>query len=909
MPADTSRSIEKQIEEWLAQMTLEEKVAMTAGSDMWHSTGVERLGIPPFKVTDGPNGARGASWRGAVTSACFPVGVALAATWNPELIYRVGVALGEEVKAKSAHILLAPTVNIHRSPLGGRNFECYSEDPYLTSRIAVAYIQGVQSQGVGACIKHFVCNDSEFERHTISSEVRERALREIYLPPFKAAVKEADVWAVMGAYNRLNGTYCCENRYLLSEILKGEWGFQGIVISDWGATKSTAASANAGLDLEMPGPARLMGPRLLQAVKDGQVSEEVIDDKVRRLLRIVLLSGVMEHPEEPEKAIDKPEHRALIREVAGEGIVLLKNEGDLLPLDERKIKSVAVIGPNAKAARVMGGGSAKVTPHYVVSPLEGILSRCGDRIQVRYEQGCANYKRTPVLEAAWLTPAEGEGTGLTCEYYNNPDLSGEPVATEMIRNLHFFWAGEVAPGVDPNQFSARLHGTLTVPETGTYTFSLTSAGLSRLYIDGKEVVDNWTEQRPGEAFFGMGSEEKTGQMELTAGRAYEIKIEYSKRDPGRPGGLTVGCLPPVAGDALERAVQLAAQSDVALVFVGTNDEWESEGYDRTDMELPGRQNELVERVVAANPNTVVILQSGAPVTMPWLDEVPAVLEAWFSGQECGNAIADVLFGDVNPSGKLPTTFPKRLEDNPAYINYPGEKGQVFYGEGIFVGYRYYDKKKIEPLFPFGHGLSYTTFAYSNLRLSASEIDADGKLQVSVDVQNTGTRAGKEVVQLYVRDVEAGVMRPEKELKGFQKIALEPSETKTVTFTLDREALSYYDPVQKAWVAEAGEFEVLIGSSSRDIRLRGTFTLKTTALVGPDGQPIQRRRLSIKTPLRELLADEAARAILEKHLGSSRQAALHSDFVLGLSLEELSRFAPELLTSERLQAIEVDLAKL
>ncbi|MCD6289417.1 MAG: glycoside hydrolase family 3 C-terminal domain-containing protein, partial [Anaerolineae bacterium] len=668
-------------------MTLEEKAAMTAGSDMWHNTGVERLGIPPFKMTDGPNGARGAQWHGGVTSACFPAGVALAATWNPELIQRIGVALGEEVKTKSAHVLLAPTVNIHRSPLGGRSFECYSEDPYLTSRMAVAYIQGVQSQGVGACIKHFVCNDSEFERTTISSEVRERALREIYLPPFEAGVKEAGVWAVMGAYNRLNGTYCCENAYLLTEILKKEWKFQGIVISDWTATKSTVEAAKAGLDLEMPGPPVFFGPKLAQAVKDGLVEESVVDDKARRLLRILIQSGALEHPEEPERGVDKPEHRALIREAAGEGIILLKNQGGVLPLAEGEIKSVAVIGPNAAVARIMGGGSARVNPHYAVSPLEGIQNRCGDAIQVRYEQGCTNHKGTPVLNAEWLMPVEGEGPGLTCEYFNNLDLSGAPVKTLVARHLRFFWVGDFAPEVDTQRFSARLRGVLRVPESGAYTFSLISAGLSRLYIDGQEVVDNWTEQQPGEAFFGLGSQEKVGQVDLEAGRVYEIVIEYSKQEPRAPGGLIVGCLPPVVGDPIERAVRLAAESDVALLFVGTNEEWESEGFDRTDIELPGRQNELVEKVVAANPNTVVVLQSGAPVSMPWLDKVPAVLEAWFPGQECGNAIADVLFGDVNPSGRLPTTFPKRLEDNPAYINYPGELGQVFYGEGVFVGYR------------------------------------------------------------------------------------------------------------------------------------------------------------------------------------------------------------------------------
>ncbi len=907
MTESTSRSLEARVEEWLAQMTLEEKASMTAGSDMWHSTGVERLGIPPFKVTDGPNGARGSRWDGKITAACFPCGVCLAATWNPDLVHRIGAALGEETKTKGAHILLAPTVNIHRSPLAGRNFECYSEDPYLTARIAVGYIQGVQSQGVGACVKHLVCNDSEFERTSISSEVRERALREIYLPPFEAAVREAEVWAVMAAYNKLNGTYCTEHARLLREILKEEWGFAGIVISDWTATKSTVPAANAGLDLEMPGPARFLGANLVAAVREGEVSEEVLDDKVRRLLRIVLKSGVVEHPEEPERAVDKPEHRALIREAAGEGIVLLKNEGSLLPLDEGRIKRIAVIGPNARVARIMGGGSAQVAPHYAVSPLEGIQRRCGDAIQVEYELGCTNHRGTPLIEPGWLTPATGEGRGLTCEYFNNLDLEGEPVLTDVVRNLRLMWIGEFAPEVNHEQFSARLRGTFTPPETGVYTFSLVSAGLSRLYINGQEVVDNWTEQTPGEAFFGAGSQEKTGQIELTAGQRYEITVEYSKRGAMFLGGLAVGCLPPVVGDPIERAARLAARSDVALLFIGTNEEWESEGFDRTDMRLPGQQDELVERVVAANPNTVVILNTGAPVTMDWLDRVPAVLEAWFPGQECGNAIADVLFGDVNPSGKLPTTFPKRLEDNPAYINYPGERGQVFYGEGIFVSYRYYDKKRIEPLFPFGHGLSYTTFAYEDLRLSTSEIEPDQTLQVSITVANTGQRAGKEVVQLYVRDVEASVMRPEKELKGFQKVALAPGERKTVTFTLDARALAFYDPEQGAWVAEAGEFEVLVGSSSRDIRARGAFALRSTAVLTPGERPA-RRQLSVESKLADLLADEEAKAILQRHFGELLESP-QIQLAMQFSLKELAGFAPNILTPERLQALDEELRRL
>lgn len=903
--------MEDKIEELLSQMTIEEKVAMLAGSAMWYTTPVPRLGIPAIKVTDGPNGARGSgSFAGGLTSACFPVSIALAATWNTGLVQRVGQALGEEAKTKGAHILLAPTVNIHRSPLAGRNFECFSEDPYLSARMAVAYIKGVQSQNVGTAVKHFVCNDSEFERTTISSEVGERALREIYLPPFKAAVQEAHTWSVMASYNKVNGTYASEHPYLLTDILRNEWGFAGLVMSDWFGTKSTAASVNASLDLEMPGPPVWRGEKLLQALHAGEVDEATIDQSVRRLLRIIAKSGAFEHPEDrPEQAVDKPEHRALARQAAAEGMVLLKNEGHILPLHTERIKSLAIIGPNAKVARIMGGGSSHVNPHYAITPFEGILSKVGDAVEIGYEVGCTNHKLLPPINPAWLTPSGGQAErGLTLEYFNNPDCSGTPVKTTVVETGEQTWFGEFDPEVNPAQFSIRLTGRFTAPETGRYTFGLSSAGLSRLYVDGQEVIDNWTEQQPGEGFFGVGSAELTFEMEMAAGQTCDLRVEYCKQTAMPLAGFRLSCLPPIPEDTIDRAAALAAASDVALVFVGLSDEWESEGFDRPDMELVGEQVRLIEKVAAANKNTIVVLNTGSPITMNWLDKVAAVVQAWYPGQECGNAIADVLFGDVNPSGRLPLTLPKRLEDNPAYINYPGENGKVYYGEGIFVGYRYYDKKKIEPLFPFGYGLSYTTFAYRNLRLSATEIDADEDLQVSVDVQNTGTRAGQEVVQLYVRDLESSLMRPEKELKGFAKVSLEPGETKTVTLTLNRESLAYYDDLARQWVAEAGEFEVLVGSSSRDIHASARFILKTTGRFGGSESEKGGIRLGLDSTLQLLLANEEARAILNKHLPGILDAPQLS-MALGFTLEQVAGFAPDVFTPEVMQAIAEDLARL
>lgn len=815
------------VEDLLRQMTLQEKVSMLAGADMWHTTPVERLGIPAVKVTDGPNGARGGGFLDGVKAACFPAGIALASTWNTELVERIGEALGQEARTKGARILLAPTVNIHRSPLGGRNFEAYSEDPYLSGRMAVAYINGVQSQGVGATIKHYVCNDSEYQRNSISSEVGERALREIYLAPFHTAIKEAKPWAVMASYNKINGTFAGEHPLTLTTILKQEWGFEGIVMSDWFGTQSTAASVNAGLDLEMPGPPRWRGEKLLQAVERGEVDEATIDASVRRLLRLIERTGAFEQPnEEPEQAIDRPEHRAVAREAAAEGIVLLKNENALLPLLPERVASLAIIGPNAKTARIMAGGSAQVNPHYAITPFDAIVARAGEHMTVGYEPGCPNHKLLPLLDVDRLTTNDHETTsGMVVEYFNSADLSGDPVWKTTTQTTQFFWLGTLPAPVNREQFSVRMAGRFTPGETGTYTFGLASAGLSRLFIDGQQVIDNWNHQQSGGTFFGMGSSEATHSVELTTGRAYSLLLEYSKGSVP-VSGVRLGCLPPLPTDALERAAALAAASDVALVFAGLSGEWESEGFDRPDLELVGEQRALIEKVAAANKHTVVILNTGSPIAMPWLDQVAAVMQAWYPGQECGHAIADVLFGDVNPSGKLPQTFPMRLEDTPAYINYPGEHGQVYYGEGIFVGYRYYDEKKITPLFPFGFGLSYTHFTYDSLSQSAQEIGPDDSLQVSVKVTNSGSRAGQEVIQLYIRDKASSVRRPDKELKAFAKVRLAAGESQSVTLTITPDALAYYDTLKHTWVAEPGEFEVLVGSSSRDIHLTGTFALTT-----------------------------------------------------------------------------------
>lgn len=817
---------EDRIAELLGDLTLDEKVSLVAGADMWRTPGVARLGIPPLGLTDGPSGARGLSVPGVGDpSTCFPCGSALGASFDPALVRRVGAALADEARAKGAQVLLAPTVNIHRSPLAGRNFECFSEDPRLSARLAAAYVEGVQSRGVAACVKHFVCNDSEFERHSISSEVGARALREIYLPPFEAAVVEARAWSLMGSYNRVNGTFACEHPELLTRLLAREWGFDGVVISDWFATQSTVASANAGLDLEMPGPPRRFGADLLKAVQAGEVPEARLDDMVRRLLRLRERTGVLTAPARPAPAVDLTAHRALAREAAIAGIVLLRNQGGMLPLDPTRLRSLAVLGPCAAHSTLQGGGSCTVTPHQSVSALAGIRARCGDALELRVERGCAIHRGVPVLGAEHLLPgAAGEGP-LRVELFRGGDLSGSPDHVTHARRAELIWFGEPAPGIAVTHYAVRISGVLVPPETGRYTLALTSVGRSRLLLDGRIAVDNWEPQPGGEHFFGAGSREVQGSVSLEEGRHYEVELVFEKTAPKQAlAGVRASILLPEPPDLMERAVAAAAGADAALVVVGLDAEWETEGRDRESWALPGRQAELIERVAAANPRTLVVVNAGSPVAMDWSARVPALLQLWYPGQELGHALADVLFGDADPGGRLPTTLPRRYEDHPAFHNYPGESGRVLYGEGIFVGYRHYDSVGLPVRFPFGHGLSYTEFDIAKLRTDAESYAPGAPIHVAVDVSNVGPRAGTEAVQLYLHDPVSRLRRPEQELVAFQKLALSPGETRTLHFNLDARALAFYDPEKQAWIAEPGDFELRAGRSSRDLRARARFTL-------------------------------------------------------------------------------------
>ncbi len=785
----------------LAQLTLEEKVAVCAGSDFMSTTKIERLGVPRMWVTDGPHGARGRGW-GNTTSAAIPCGTALGATWDVDLLHDIGALMGHQVRSKGANILLGPTMNIHRAPLAGRNFECYSEDPELSASLASSFVQGLQSvDGAGACVKHYVANDQEFERMTISSEVDERTLREIYLLPFERCVTEAKTWSIMTAYNRVNGTYCAEHDWLLRDVLRGEWGFDGLVISDWWGAKSTAPSANAGLDLEMPGPPVYYGEALLQAVQKGEVDEATIDEKVLRLFAVMERGGRFDSPDDTiETALDRLEDRALIRRAGAEAMVLLRNQGDVLPL--RNVKKLAVIGPNADVCRFGGGGSSEVIPHYLVTPLDAIRETFDGGVV--FARGSVPYTMLPPAAKRWHS-------GFDVDFFENVDCEGDPAAHQRIETANHRWIGNVP--VKSERFSARLTTTFTPDQDGDWTFGLVAAGRARLLVDGELVIDNWTDFERSPVFFGMGSKEKQGTVAMRTGEPRTLTVEY-RAATTFAAGVHLGCISPIAGDPIAEAVAVAKEADAAVLIVGLDPESETEGRDRDSMDLIGTQNELIAAVAKAQPNTVVVVNAGSVVSMPWSNEVGAIVYAWYPGQECGNSLADVLFGRVNPCGKLPQTIPMHYEDNPSHANYPGENGSVRYEEGVFIGYRGYDDNDVEPRYAFGHGLSYTTFAYGDVK-------TDGR-DVSVDVTNTGDVAGKEVVQVYVADLASSVPRPPKELRAFAKIALEPGETQTVRFSLGDRAFQFWH--EGSWVLEPGEFEILVGSSSADIRSRARLTL-------------------------------------------------------------------------------------
>ena len=794
----------------VASMTVEEKAAFTAGADFWTLVANERVGIPPIRVTDGPNGARGSALfgLGGETAVCAPCGSALGATWDPDLVERVGVMLGEEALTKACRVLLAPTVNLHRSALGGRNFECYSEDPLLSGKTAAAFVRGVQSQGVVTTVKHFAGNDAEFERQSINSVIDARTLRELTLVPFELAVREGGALGIMTAYNRLNGPHCSEHHQLITEILRGEWGYEGFVLTDWLSAGSTVGSSAAGLDLEMPGPGAFYGKLLGDAVAAGDVPEAELDEHVTHLLQVFDRVGALDDDTEwASTSIDRPEHRVLAREAAVAATVLLRNE-DILPFNRSAVRTLAVLGPNAERPQMMGGGSANLAPHYEISLLDAVRAKLGDAVDVEYARGVDIDRTTAPLYA----PFE-------IEYFAGTEFSGEPVARGRYRNGKVLVVDPLPAGVDPKHFSFRATATYVPDETGTHTFALVQmAGRGRILLDGEVLLDGVADPPgPGTEFFGFASAEALAPVELEAGKVVEVVVEFAVApDAFFLRGIKVGHRRPNPPALLDDAIATAAKADAVIVMVGTNDDWETEGEDRSSMDLPGRQDELVTRAVAANPNTVVVVNTGSPVTMDWSDDAPAIVQAWFGGQEMGNALADVLFGDAEPGGRLPTTFPERLEHSPSYGNFPGEFGELRYGEGVLMGYRWYEARLLPTRFPFGHGLSYSTFA-----LGEPTARADGEVvTVRVGVTNTGDRGGAEVVQCYVAPpTSSRVTRPPKELKAFAKVQLDPGESTTVELTLDARAFAYWHPVDQEWRVDPGTYELHVGRSSADVAHR------------------------------------------------------------------------------------------
>ncbi|WP_420435078.1 glycoside hydrolase family 3 C-terminal domain-containing protein [Candidatus Poriferisocius sp.] len=785
----------------VAQMRLEEKCLMVSGEGAWVIPGCERLGIPDWCVSDGPVGVRG---RQMGPGLVVPGPSALAATWDTGLIQDIGQALGTECADRKVDMILAPTVNLHRSPRGGRHFESYSEDPELSSRIAVAFISGVQSQGVGACAKHYVANDQEFERHTINVDVDERSLREVYLPPFEAAVTEAGVRAVMGAYNFVNGHHACAQPDLLVGVLKDEWGFDGLVVSDWGAIKETVAPAVHGLDLEMPGPGRWWGNgRLQDSVEAGLVDEAVIDDKVRRIVSFLDWAGRLGTPTDHDEAsVERLEHRTLARRAAASSMVLVRNADDLLPLAGDQ--TVAVIGPGAADTAVLGGGSASLVPHRTTTVLESLAERLGERL-IGHAPGIDMRRKAEAVPESWIDD------GVSFELYDGFGFDGEPFKTVTGPRPFNVWFGELWPkGLDA--MSVRLEFTMTPNHTGRHRFCALGFAHARLFVDGEPVADNQVETFSA----GLGLHGGDGYLDLEGGKPYRLRLDHVPREGGQwvcivDVGVELADLDREQG--LDEAAALAARADTAVVVVGSNAEWESEGSDRDSIELPNNQDELVERVLDANPNTVVVLNCGAPMALPWLDRAKAVLLAWYPGQEAGGAIADVLLGDADPGGRMPTSWAWREQETPAYLNYPGEAGVVRYGEGVFVGYRWYDARGITPMIPFGHGGSFTTFEWG-----PPEVSGNGtEVTVSVPVTNTGHRPGREVVQIYVSPPDCAPLRPPKELAGFAKLTLEPAETATAEIALKERSFARWDPQDHRWTVDPGQYQLLVAASATDIR--------------------------------------------------------------------------------------------
>ena len=802
----------------LAAMTLDEKIQLVHGASGtpyagW-VPGIPRLCVPPLKLHDGPGGV--ADGLEGVTQ--LPAPVAVAATWDTSVARAYGAVIAEEEWGKGANVNLGPTVNIVRDPRWGRAFEALGEDPLLAGRLAAAEIRGVQGGGVLSQVKHWVAYNQETFRNTAADDVivDRRTLHEIYMPQFEAAVA-AGVASAMCSYATVDGTWACEDAYTEDTVLDGQWRFGGFITSDWGATHSTVASILGGLAMQMP-ESTYFGAPLKAAVQAGQVPVGALDDRVRSILEQEFRFGLFERQNAgvPTAVVTTEQHAGVARSVAAAGTVLLKNAGGLLPLDPATVHSIAVIGyDGGTGAMSGGGGSAWVVPRYLVTPFQGLARRAGGGVSVRYAQGTLQPNGPlPAVPARFL--ASSAGPGLTVEFYNNMTLAGPAVATRVDSSVAADWHDQSpAPGVNQNQWSARWTGTITVPTTGTYLFSLTSDDGSRLFVNGVRIIDNWRNQAPTT---------EIGTVALTAGQSVPIEVDFYQDGGG--DSISLGWRAPGEPSLLDAAVALARSSDVAVVFAS---DFETEGADLPNIDLPGEQDRLISAVAAANPRTIVVLNTGSAVAMPWVDSVAGVVEAWYPGQEDGNAIAAVLFGDVNPSARLPVSFPKSLADVPASTSeqWPGVGGQVRYSEGLLVGYRWYQARAVAPLFPFGFGLSYTTFRFSHLRVARGH---GSSVRVTATVTNTGRRAGAEVVQVYV-GAPAATGEPPWQLEGFARVDLEPGRAMQVSFDLGPRAFAQWDTAGESWVVGAGRYRIGVGDSSASLPLVGQVGMRAARL-GP-----------------------------------------------------------------------------
>ncbi len=802
---DKNQPIEKRVENLLGLMTLEEKILMMGGTG-FATQPIERLGIPTLNMADGPLGVR---WD---NSTAFPSGIAMSCTWDTTLINKLGVALAEETKAHGRNVILGPCVNIARIPMGGRNFESFGEDPFLAAKMGVSYIKGVQSKNVVATVKHYACNNQEHERMTVNTIVDERTLNEIYLPAFKAAVKDANVLAVMAAYNKVNGYYATENDYLLIDKLKKEWDFKGLVMSDWGAVHSSEGVYNSGLDLEMPKGDYLNEPSFVKRLLNGEFDLTKLDDKVRRILTVMFKIGLFDGYEYPTDKLNSDEHKKLAYQIAVDGMVLLKNNYSILPIDPAVVKSIAVIGPNANYARTGGGGSSLVAPYYKVSPLEALKNKFGNLLDITYAPGVLLDGDAPAVEEKYFFLDEkGTLPGVKVKYYNSQEPKGTPVVEKTEPKIENYWFNNSPiEGINSEHFSISYEGYLKFPKSGEAIITLTSDDGSRFYFDNKLVIDDWNDHAMEARYFKVNVEKD---------KLYKFKIEYYENMGD--AGVVLGCIMPEK-DFIKQAVEAAANSDLAILFVGNSAHYETEGKDRDDLYLPNDQDKLINEVLKANKNVVVVITTGSPILMyNWIDKVPAVLQTWFAGQEIGNAVVDILFGLANPSGKLTITYPNKWEDCSAYNYYKKIPDVTEYKDSIYVGYRHFEKYGIKPLFPFGYGLSYTSYKHSNFKVTETQ---DSYI-VNFDVENTGAFAGKEIVQLYISPINPKIDRPVKELKGFVKVPLKIKEKKNAEITVNKKDFAYFSVPKNSFVLDSGDYLIQLGTSSQNIIFEQKVTIK------------------------------------------------------------------------------------